>query len=137
MEQLPETRVRTPSVPATHPSTIAPSFRDPQSPHLFGRSRRIGKVVAGEPAQPQRISQRPNKGKPPARFLGIATTSELLDSTDWIQWEQAMKYELQSLEKHRTWDLVDLPPRKSPLTGKWVLKKKLGPNGSLSRYKAR
>jgi hypothetical protein len=129
--QLPETPVRTPSTPAKGPATLAPSFRDPQSPQRV------------EP----RVSQRANKGKLPAQFLGMATMTELLDTprmaeevrclSDRVQWEQAIEDELQSLEKHHTWDLVKLPPRKRALSGKWVFKKKLGPNGCVSRFKAR
>ncbi len=45
--------------------------------------------------------------------------------------------ELASLNEHETWDLVDLPDGKETLSGKWVYKKKLGPEGSVSCFKAR
>jgi hypothetical protein len=61
---------------------------------------------------------------------------EAQNSSDWIQWEQAMKEELKSLEGHQTWNLVALPPGKKAISRKWVFKKKLGPDGSISRYKA-
>jgi hypothetical protein len=92
------------------------------------------------------VSQFTNKGKLPARFLGVATSHELLDdsktadeamnSVDRIQWEKAMSDELVSLNEHQTGSLVHLLPRKKALLGKWVFRKTLGPDGSISHFKA-
>ncbi|GKU90857.1 hypothetical protein SLEP1_g4801 [Rubroshorea leprosula] len=51
-------------------------------------------------------------------------------------WQQAMKEELQALEKTSTWDLVDLPPDKTLVGCKWVYKIKTHSNGSVEHYKA-
>ena len=48
-----------------------------------------------------------------------------------------MKEELDALHKTRTWDLVDLPFRKSTINFKWVYKIKTQSNGTIDRYKAR
>ena len=37
-------------------------------------------------------------------------------------WQQAMKEELDALHKTETWDLVDLPSRKSAIGCKWLYK---------------
>ncbi|KAG9444835.1 hypothetical protein H6P81_016175 [Aristolochia fimbriata] len=52
-------------------------------------------------------------------------------------WQQAMAEELQALDKAHTWDLVSLPPGKSPICCKWVYKVKTKADGSIDRYKAR
>ncbi|KAG9450564.1 hypothetical protein H6P81_010529 [Aristolochia fimbriata] len=52
-------------------------------------------------------------------------------------WQQAMAEELQALDKAHTWDLVSLPPGKSPIGCKWVYKVKTKADGSIDRYKAR
>ena len=52
-------------------------------------------------------------------------------------WQQAMNEELQALQKTYTWDLVDLPPGKTPIGCKWVYKIKTHSDGSVERYKAR
>ncbi|GKV28694.1 hypothetical protein SLEP1_g37711 [Rubroshorea leprosula] len=52
-------------------------------------------------------------------------------------WQQAMKEELQALEKTGTWDLVDLPPDKTLVGCKWVYKIKTHSDGSVEHYKAR
>ncbi|GKV37171.1 hypothetical protein SLEP1_g45230 [Rubroshorea leprosula] len=51
-------------------------------------------------------------------------------------WQQAMKEELQALEKTGTWDLVDLPIDKTLVGCKWVYKIKTCSDGSMERYKA-
>ena len=51
-------------------------------------------------------------------------------------WQQAMKEELDALHKTRTWDLVDLPSRKTAIGCKWVYKIKTRSDGTVDRYKA-
>ncbi|KAD5961972.1 hypothetical protein E3N88_13445 [Mikania micrantha] len=51
-------------------------------------------------------------------------------------WEIAMKEEMKSLEKNRTWVLTKLPSGKKALQNKWVYRIKDESNGS-KRYKAR
>ena len=48
-----------------------------------------------------------------------------------------MKEELDALHKTGTWDLVDLPSRKSAMGCKWVYKIKTQSDGTFDRYKAR
>ncbi|MCO5584252.1 hypothetical protein L7F22_038176 [Adiantum nelumboides] len=48
-----------------------------------------------------------------------------------------MKDEIDSLQKNNTWTLVPLPPARKPISCKWVLRRKLHPDGSVARYKAR
>jgi hypothetical protein len=44
---------------------------------------------------------------------------------------------MKSLEKHKTWDLVDLPVNRKAIGCRWVFKRKIKPDGSIERYKAR
>jgi histone deacetylase 1/2 len=52
-------------------------------------------------------------------------------------WSHAMALEFAALQKNKTWRLVPCPPGSHVVTGKWVFKHKLNPNGSLECYKAR
>lgn len=52
-------------------------------------------------------------------------------------WRDAMIEELRSIEKNNTWRLVDFPPGKRCISVKWVYNKKLNPDGTISKYKAR
>ena len=44
---------------------------------------------------------------------------------------------MESLISNRTWKLVDLPPGCKIIGCKWVLRKKLKPDGSIDKFKAR
>lgn len=48
-----------------------------------------------------------------------------------------MAAEFDALQRNRTWRLVDRPPGANVVTGKWIFKHKLHPDGTLERYKAR
>jgi hypothetical protein len=47
-----------------------------------------------------------------------------------------MLKEMKALEKNKTFELVDLPPRKQPVGCKWVFTIKHTPEGKVDRYKA-
>jgi hypothetical protein len=54
-----------------------------------------------------------------------------------VHWYAAMKAEFDVLQANKTWTLVLQPPGARIITGKWVFKHKLNPDGTLERYKAR
>ena len=62
---------------------------------------------------------------------------EALTSSDSIFWKEVINDEIESLISNRTWKLVDLPPGCKTIGCKWVLRKKLKPNGSIDKFKAR
>ncbi|CAI7888308.1 unnamed protein product [Closterium sp. NIES-54] len=65
------------------------------------------------------------------------THTKALASLDAPLWKQAMEKELASIKENDVFELVD-PPKGAYLVGcKWVLKKNLGADGSVERYKAR
>ena len=48
-----------------------------------------------------------------------------------------MQNEYDSLISNGTWTVVPLLNGRKPITSRWVLKRKLGPNGKVTKYKAR
>jgi hypothetical protein len=52
-------------------------------------------------------------------------------------WVQAMNQEIDSIEKNKTWDLVDLPRHKTNIGVKWVYKTKLNEKGQIEKHKER
>ena len=52
-------------------------------------------------------------------------------------WLEAMKKELEALDRNYTWELVELPKGKKAIGCKWVFKVKLKSTGALERCKAR
>ena len=61
---------------------------------------------------------------------------EALTSLDAIYWKKAVNDEMESLIS-RTWKLVDIPPDCKTIGCKWVLRKKLNPDGSIDKFKVR
>ncbi|MCO5573975.1 hypothetical protein L7F22_027753 [Adiantum nelumboides] len=60
---------------------------------------------------------------------------EAMLANDKVQWEHAMKRELSSIAKNKTWELVPLPKGRKALPCKWVYKKKIA--SDVENYKAR
>lgn len=63
-----------------------------------------------------------------------------IPSSVWValrdpHWFAAMEHKFSALQANRTWRLVDRPPGAHIISGKWVFKHKLNPDGSLERYK--
>jgi hypothetical protein len=48
-----------------------------------------------------------------------------------------MNQEINSTEKNKTWDLVDLPKHKKSIGIKWVYKNKLNAKGNIEKHKER
>ncbi|WOH14828.1 hypothetical protein DCAR_0934351 [Daucus carota subsp. sativus] len=65
------------------------------------------------------------------------TYKEAVTSPDGPMWKEAIKSEIDSILQNHTWELVDLPPGCKALGSKWVFKKKLKPDGTIEKYKAR
>ena len=62
---------------------------------------------------------------------------EAISSPDALLWKEAIKIELDSILKNKTWELVDLPSGEKPIGYKWIFKRKYFPDGSIEKYKAR
>ncbi|KAJ9521268.1 hypothetical protein QJQ45_023012 [Haematococcus lacustris] len=62
---------------------------------------------------------------------------EAMSRPDAEDWGRAMDAEIASQLANETWQLVDRQVGMSVLPGRWVLKRKLGPDGSTAKHKAR
>ena len=65
------------------------------------------------------------------------TLKEDLLSPDCVFWKGAMNDEIDSLISNKTWKLVDIPPSCKTIGCKWVLRKKLKPDGTIDKFKTR
>ena len=59
----------------------------------------------------------------------MPTLRMAMESPEALEWKKAIKSELDSLEKNRTWDIVDKPSKARAIFCKWVLKKKRTADG--------
>ena len=65
------------------------------------------------------------------------TIDEAYSSPDADYWKEAVRSEMDSILSNGTWEVVDRPFGCKPVGCKWVFKKKLRPDGTIEKYKAR
>jgi len=68
------------------------------------------------------------------------TYNDAITSSEAYHWREAIRKELESIEKAGTWRYVDrnqVPLEKKPIGSRWVFKRKLNQDGTIERYKAR
>jgi hypothetical protein len=63
--------------------------------------------------------------------------TEAYASPDADDWKEAIRSEMDSILSNGTWELSELPFGCKPIGCKWVFKKKLRPDGTIDKYKAR
>lgn len=71
------------------------------------------------------------------RFPDPKTFTEAIKSGESELWKKAIQEEKTSLEEKHTWDIIPTPKEVKPITSKLVFKRKYGPDGRVSRHKAR
>ena len=65
------------------------------------------------------------------------TIEEAYSSPDADLWKEAVRSEMDSVMSNGTWEIIDRPYGCKPIGCKWMFKKKLRPDGTIERYKAR
>ena len=65
------------------------------------------------------------------------TLAEALQRQDGKLWKEAVDSELNSLLKNHVWELTKLPKGRKAIGCKWVFKRKINPDGTIHKYKAR
>ena len=61
---------------------------------------------------------------------------EAIESSEASFWIEAMNHEIETINLNETWDTCELPFERTPISCKWVFKKKKESNGNV-KYKAR
>ena len=60
-----------------------------------------------------------------------------MSSSESTYWKEAVNSEIESILSNHTWELTDLPPGNKLLGSKWIFKRKMKPDGTIDKYKAR
>ncbi|KAJ0666336.1 putative RNA-directed DNA polymerase [Helianthus annuus] len=79
---------------------------------------------------------------PEAKAFATSLCSEEIPTTveqalESKEWREAMKVEMDALNKNSTWEKCTLPPGKKPVGCRWVFTIKYKADGTIERYKAR
>ncbi|CAA7052584.1 unnamed protein product [Microthlaspi erraticum] len=72
-----------------------------------------------------------------ALFLSHDDLVRFSEASREEKWMEAMRSEIQAIEKNQTWELVNLPTDAKKIGVKWVYKTKLNEDGNVDKYKAR
>ena len=67
----------------------------------------------------------------------LANYEEAMVSPDSAKWLEAMKSEMGSMYENKVWTLVDLLDDQQAIENKWIFKRKMDDDGSVTIYKAR
>ena len=63
--------------------------------------------------------------------------AEAYASSDADDWKEAVQSEMDLILSNGTWELTERPYGCKPVGCKWIFKKKLKPDGTIDKYKAR
>ena len=137
-----ETLTYTPAVPSTHRT----EWEDTNEALHSSQGHDDGSLVEtsgmGMGRYPTRNRAHPNVYTPGNAFLSTVdcepiSVEEAMQMADSEKWKEAIKDELESLDKHDTWELVYVPDRQKILSSRFVFKRKMNKDGTVERYKAR
>lgn len=70
-------------------------------------------------------------------LLGVEEPSSFDQAVKDTEWKNAIRVEMEAIEKNKTWVLTDLPRGRKPITLKWIYKLKKNTEGDIVKYKAR
>lgn len=60
-----------------------------------------------------------------------------INSIDSDKWLEAMKEEIELINKNNVWELTDLPKDRKAISCKWIFRRKFKVDSSLETYKVR
>jgi hypothetical protein len=113
---------------------------DPDDLRARTQPQRTGRAASGDPNFSKQ--QRLFNATLLKAFLAVyppepTTLAAAKLSREWPHWETAIREELTSLMEMQTWTIREVPPGARVISHTWVFARKLAPDGSIVRYKAR
>jgi histone deacetylase 1/2 len=127
--ETPTTTASAPSATSSPPAPPAPPTATDDGPR---------------PQHPMVTRARDGMHMPNPKYAHVATTTAPSPPPSSVRaalrdpnWKIAMQDEFDALKNNGTWTLVPRPAHANIITGKWLFKNKLQPDGSLERRKAR
>ena len=99
--------------------------------------------VTTEPRRSNRVRSAPEwYGNPVLEVMLLdhdepTNYGEAMMSPDSAKWLEAMKSEMGSMYENKVWPLVDFPDDRQAIENKWIIKRKVDADSSVTIYKAR
>ena len=124
---------------STAPGPAAGGAEGPSPPELRSQVGRLRKpsAKAAENAAQEAAKKTARMALQEPIYEPSTYKEAMTSPTYQTQWAQAIDEELNSLAANGTWELVELPKGRQPITSKWVFKVKYTPSGLVNRFKAR
>ena len=123
------------NVPNPPCAVTAPTLRMKRGP---GRPR---KEMTGRKGRPRKIyNMVPSPVDETASFVVTPdpfNVKEARESPNWEEWREAIEQEYLAHIVNGTWELVDRPKHRKPISSRFVLRTKLKSDGSIEKRKAR
>lgn len=137
-----DTRSETSVIDATSPQVTSEITVTPIVKRKPGRPRKTDTPVPQKPRTPSQHCY-PTRSKNASlaaikdEIMIPRDIKEALSSPYSKEWLKAMKSELKSIHKNKTWDLVELPEKRRTIGSRWVFAIKFHNDGRIDKFKAR
>ncbi|KAK1419880.1 hypothetical protein QVD17_29300 [Tagetes erecta] len=141
--------IENPTIPLSpNLENVMGSSDDEDQNHICSRSSPVITFDSEASSQQTGLRRSTRSSKPPAKLNDFiidgslfltqegepSSVQEALEKREWLD---AMKVEMDSIEKNKVWDLVHLPQGQKTIGLEWVFKLKKNPDGTPKRYRAR
>lgn len=129
-----------PSYDSNNPQTPATTYNSP----INSQSEASSSTGGGAPKRYRLISELLENTYeielPPEELMFMSNDEEpsrYVEAKQKEEWLQAMNDEIASIERNKTWKLVEIPRNHKPIGLKWVFKVKRDPTSKIVKHKAR
>jgi hypothetical protein len=150
-EITPQSETREPQIPDLLPHENAPAVKAPARRPWYQAYHDTSNILqsrlrnrANEPSQSEDL-QGESGQEEHAMAAAISyhegmepqSIKEVYDRPDRLQWEEAMKEEIEKLMRRATWKIVPKPEGVNIVGSKWVFRLKKDANGNITSHRAR
>ena len=141
--ELDEVTEPAPLLESSSSQKSVPVIPTPISEEVNDDDHETSDQVTTEPHRSSRVRSAPEwYGNPVLEVMLLdhdepTNYEEAMMSPDSAKWLEAMKSEMGSMYENKVWTLIDLPDDRRAIQNKWMFKRKMDADSSVTIYKAR
>ena len=141
--ELDKVIVPSPELESSSSQKLVPVISTPISEEANDDDHETLDQVTTEPCRSSRVRSAPEwYGNPVLEVMLLdhdepTNYEEAMMSPDSVKWLEAMKSETRSIYENKVWTLVDLSDDQQAIENKWIFKRKMDVDSSVTIYKAR